>query len=40
MRKIIAFALVMAVCVLVGCQESAGDKVERKVRNAVDDITK
>lgn len=40
MRKIVTYLFVLTACVLAGCQESAGDKVERKVRNAVDDITK
>lgn len=39
MRKILMFVLVVSACGLVGCQESAGEKVERSVRNAVDDVT-
>ena len=38
MRKLMALALVVAVCGLIGCAETAGEKVERKVRNAVDDL--
>ena len=40
MRKLLALFVVVSLCALVGCQESTGEKVERKVRNAVDDITK
>ena len=40
MRKLLALVLVVSVCALVGCQETRGEKVERKVRNAVDDLTK
>jgi hypothetical protein len=40
MRKLLLLVLVVSICGLVGCDESPGAKVERKVRNAVDDITK
>jgi len=40
MRKLLLLVLVVSICGLVGCEESAGEKVERKVRNAVDDISK
>ena len=40
MRKLLALVLAVSFCALVGCHESPGEKVERKVRNAVDDITK
>lgn len=40
MRKILALVVVASLFALAGCQESAGEKVERKVRNAVDDVTK
>jgi len=40
MRKLIALVLVASICGLVGCEESTGAKIERKVRNAADDMTK
>ena len=41
MRKLLALVLVVSLCALVGCrEETTGEKVERKVRNAVDDLTK
>ena len=39
MRKIVTLVLVLSACALAGCHESTGDKVEREVRNAVDDVT-
>jgi hypothetical protein len=40
MRKLLLLVLVVSICGLVGCEESTGDKIERKVRNAADDLTK
>ena len=41
MRKLFALALLVSVCGLVGCkEETVPEKVERKVRNAADDLTK
>ena len=38
MRKILVVVLVLSASALLGCHESAGEKIERKVRNAADDI--
>lgn len=38
MRKTLMLVLVLSASSLVGCNESAGDKIERKVRNAGDKI--
>lgn len=38
MRKVLMLVLVVSAVSLVGCQESTGDKIERKVRNAGDSI--
>lgn len=40
MRKLLVLIVVASLSLLAGCRESAGEKVERTVRNTVDDITK
>lgn len=40
MRKLLTVALVVSLCVLAGCRETTAEKVEREVRNTVDDVTK
>lgn len=40
MRTILALVFAVSLIALAGCRESPGEKVERTVRNAVDDVTK